>query len=97
VRVVISIFKPFCSAWTNENLSTPLQHRIRVLRNSSVQHVDRSTKLSDVTVAFIQKVGAADDSKAKAFCPIHLSHSLLKMVEKLVDRYVRVTKLNLSL
>lgn len=48
VRVVISIFKPFCSAWTNENVSTPLQHRIRVFRNSSVQHVDVGTKLSDV-------------------------------------------------
>ena len=90
MRVVISIFKSFCSAWTNE-------HGIRVLGNSSVQHVDRSTKLSDVTVAFIQKLGAADDSESKAFCPIYLSHSLLKIVEKLVDRYVRVTEVNLSL
>jgi hypothetical protein len=95
--VGISIFKPFCSARTNENVSTPLQHGIRVLRNSSVQHVDRGKKPSDVTEAFIQKLGAADDSESKPFCPIHLSHSLLKMVEKLVDRYVWVTKVNLSL
>ena len=84
--MVISIFQPFCSAWTNENVPAPLQHGRRVLRKSSVQHVDRSTKLSKVTVAFIQKLGAADDSESKAFCLIHLSHFLLKIVEKLVDR-----------
>jgi len=71
VRVVISIFKPFSSAWTNENVSTPLQHGIRVLRNSSIQHMDRGTKLLEVTVAFIQKLGVADVSESKAFCPIH--------------------------
>lgn len=69
--MVISIFKPFSAAWTNENVSTPLQHGIRALRNSSVQHVDRGTKLLEVTVAFIQKLDVADVSESKAFCPVH--------------------------
>jgi hypothetical protein len=40
-------------------------------------------------VTFIPKPGKASYTEAKAYCPIGLSSFLLKMMEKLVDRYLR--------
>lgn len=49
-----------------------------------------------VKIIFIPKPGRPDYTSAKAFRPISLSSFILKTLERLVDRYLRDTNLNVS-
>jgi hypothetical protein len=96
IRWALGAFKPSKSAGTDGILPTLLQqgvehlvpHLCRILR-ARTTYGYIPTAWRQVKVTFILKPGKLDCTEAKACRPISLSYSLLKMMEKLVDRHIR--------
>jgi hypothetical protein len=97
IRTTLGTFKLFKSAGTYGIVAALLQqgaehivpHLCRIFR-ACMTYGFISTAWRQVEVAFIPNPEKGDYIEAKAYRPISLSSVLLKTMEKLVDRFIRV-------
>jgi hypothetical protein len=96
IRWALNTFKPFKSAGTDVIVPAFLQQGVEHLSphlccifRACLAYGYILMAWRQVRVTFIAKPGKPDYTEAKAYCPISLSSVLLKMMEKLVDRYIR--------
>lgn len=102
IKWAINSFKPFKSPGPDQIIPALLQagldalmpYLIRIFRSSIATGYIPST-WRRARVVFIPKVGGKDPTQAKSYRPISLTSFLLKTQEKLIDKWLRSTTLNL--